>query len=158
MRNTGFTLVEMMVTVAVLSILAGIGVPGMSQLIAQSRVTAAANDLQLALQHARSAAATQRKTVTVCAIAAQKCAEETEDWSPGWQTREDSETGPLVREHSLDGVTVTGTVPSFTYTSLGYLKVAAPQQLTFSANNEQAQRWLCVSPQGKATVKREPCA
>jgi len=52
----GLTLVEMLVVVAVLGVLIGIGVPSFLSLMEQNRVTSAANQLQASLHFARSTA------------------------------------------------------------------------------------------------------
>lgn len=63
----GFTLVELMVTVVVLSILMGVAIPSMTGLINANRLAGQANELVSALQVARSEAIRQNAGVTVCA-------------------------------------------------------------------------------------------
>ena len=55
-RSTGFTLIELMVTVAVAAILMGVAVPAMHSMIQNNRVTSAANSLIGAYNLARSEA------------------------------------------------------------------------------------------------------
>lgn len=66
-RPGGFTLIELMVTVAVIGILAVVGVPAMAGLINANRITAANENLTSALQLARSEAMRRGASVTVCA-------------------------------------------------------------------------------------------
>ena len=66
---TGFTLLELMITVTVAAILLGIGVPAFSDIIRNNRLTAAANDLLHSTQRARSEAVKRRAPVVVCASA-----------------------------------------------------------------------------------------
>lgn len=66
MRQAGFTLVEMMVVVAVLSILAAIAVPNMQAMINSSRLTAQSNNLIAELQLARSEAVRRNQAVLIC--------------------------------------------------------------------------------------------
>lgn len=66
-RPGGFTLIELMVTVAVIGILAVVGVPAMAGLINANRIAAANENLTSALQLARSEAIRRGASVTVCA-------------------------------------------------------------------------------------------
>ncbi len=62
----GFTLVELMVTLAVLGIVAMVAVPGMQALVNSNRLTGMAGELTAALQLARSEAIRRNAPVTVC--------------------------------------------------------------------------------------------
>ena len=53
----GFTLVELLVTVTVLGVLLGVGMPNLFNLIEQNRLTTDANNLVVSLNYARSEAA-----------------------------------------------------------------------------------------------------
>lgn len=70
-RQAGFTLVELMVTVAIAAILLGIGVPSFRALIENNRIAAASNDVVTALQYARSEAVKRGVLVDVCGTADQ---------------------------------------------------------------------------------------
>lgn len=70
-RQAGFTLVELMVTVAIAAILLGVGVPSFRTLIENNRIAAASNDVVTALQYARSEAVKRGVFVDVCGTADQ---------------------------------------------------------------------------------------
>ena len=65
----GFTLLEMLITLAVVGILLGLAVPNFSEMIRNTRLTSSANDLLRATQVARSEAVKRQLPVVVCATA-----------------------------------------------------------------------------------------
>ncbi|MFC3717078.1 GspH/FimT family pseudopilin [Luteimonas soli] len=62
----GFTLVELMVTLAVLTIIAVIAMPSFANLIRGNRLVSSANEMVALLQTARTSAISNRASVTVC--------------------------------------------------------------------------------------------
>lgn len=66
-HSAGFTLLELMITVAVAAILLGLGVPAFTDIIRNNRLTSAANDLLHSSQVARSEALKRQARVVVCA-------------------------------------------------------------------------------------------
>jgi len=87
-HSTGFTLLELMITVAVLAVLLGLGVPALTQFIRDNRLTAQTNALVGSLNLARAEAAKRGLPVAVCAATnAQPAAcagEDASDWANGW--------------------------------------------------------------------------
>jgi type IV fimbrial biogenesis protein FimT len=65
-RARGFTLVELMVTVAVAAILMAIATPSFTSIINSNRLTSAANEMVATLQTARMEAVRLNTTVKVC--------------------------------------------------------------------------------------------
>ncbi|MGF6691050.1 type IV fimbrial biogenesis protein FimT [Metapseudomonas resinovorans] len=80
-RN-GFTLIELMVVIAIVAILSSIGYPSFRELILNNRLTAQTNALLGTLQYARSEAVTQKREVTVCPSPDQATCDDTApaDW------------------------------------------------------------------------------
>ncbi|MDQ2735673.1 MAG: GspH/FimT family pseudopilin [Pseudomonadota bacterium] len=69
LRSRGFTLIEMLVTMAVIAILLTIVTPSLAALVSTSRTRAAQSELIASLSLARSEAAKRGKTVYVSATA-----------------------------------------------------------------------------------------
>lgn len=76
-HNKGFTLIEMMVTVAVLAIILGIGVPSFQGLIERNRVSTATDRLLATLASARSEAIRLGQAVNVLRLG--------DTWQNGWE-------------------------------------------------------------------------
>lgn len=81
-RGQGFTLVELMVTIAVLAILMAIAVPSFQNQSLSSRLRASANDLAAGVQLARSEAIKRNAVVQLCASSdGSSCGG---GWADGW--------------------------------------------------------------------------
>lgn len=65
MRARGFTLIELMVALAVAIVLMGIAVPSFFESTARARLQGAINELAIDLQYARSEAVRERAAVTL---------------------------------------------------------------------------------------------
>jgi type IV fimbrial biogenesis protein FimT len=68
-HREGFTLIELLVLMMVMALTLGIGVPAFVTMMANARMSAAANDLVSSLHAARSEASVRGRTVTLCASA-----------------------------------------------------------------------------------------
>lgn len=80
--NKGFTLVELMVTVAVLAIVIGIAIPNFNLTITNNRSVAIANEFADALSFARTQAVSRSSRVSICASnTGTSCAG---DWKDGY--------------------------------------------------------------------------
>ena len=65
-RQSGFNIIELMITVAVFGVLLGVGVPGIQAYIYNSRMTTQINSFSTTLAHARSEAIKLNTRVVVC--------------------------------------------------------------------------------------------
>ncbi len=107
--NRGFTVMELMITLAVLSVLVLVAVPNMTRLIESNRMMTAKNALIGSLQQARAdAAVTTRNTVLCPSENGRQCLT-TGDWSRGWLLyRDDNHNGrfdpveSLLLEHQME--------------------------------------------------------
>lgn len=108
-RISGFTLIELMVTVAVLAILVTVAIPNYQAFVVNSRMTAQANDFLASLNLARSEAVKRNAPVSMNAVGG--------DWASGWEIVDAG--GNVLKVHpalegasSLDGDATTITFQS----------------------------------------------
>jgi len=65
--SKAFTLVELLISIAILGVLLGIAVPGFGSLVDRNQQTTATHELLTTLNHARGLAITRRELISLCA-------------------------------------------------------------------------------------------
>jgi type IV fimbrial biogenesis protein FimT len=83
-RSRGVTLIELLTALTVLGVLMAIAAPSFRQFTANSRTTAATNQLVTALNMARSEALRRSSNVVVCTSSNQATCSGSTDWVDGW--------------------------------------------------------------------------
>lgn len=122
MKHSGFTLLELLIALIVLSILSGLAAPGLSGLLQSQQRLIAARELASGIRTARVAAITRNQQVSIQAF--------NENWSNGWQIIAEHNgqrpDGPVLVERLLDGkVRIVGNskvAQKLTFTGLGGLR------------------------------------
>lgn len=82
-RESGFTLIELMIAVGLTGLLLSMAVPALDQFTANARQTGAINDFVSSMHVARSTAITTNFRVTVCASSTRTNCEAV-SWDQGW--------------------------------------------------------------------------
>src|SRR4051812_39045895 len=81
----GFTLMELMITIAVAAILASIAVPSFATMQQNAARRTALNNFWHAIFLARSEAIKRNSVIAICKSSDGKnCSNSTDDWSDGW--------------------------------------------------------------------------
>ncbi|MBQ0796602.1 GspH/FimT family pseudopilin [Zhongshania sp.] len=109
-RQRGYTLLELMVTLGIVAILAGVAVPSFNGFIQTQRLRSAANDLTTSFNLARSESV--KRNVDVLMAPSQVL------WSDGWLVKL-GDGSTLYESAKLNGVDVTASANSFTFQSNG---------------------------------------
>lgn len=163
--SLGFTLMELVGTVLILSILLGIAAPSVYSLIENNRATAAANKLVASLNGARTSAVSRRRNVTICTsgdglVCRSGSDADYKNWHAGWLAKLEA-TGEV-----LD--VVDGLVSTFELTSpnnaLQFDASGATTaggiitfQLSIPSCSGDKEREIEVSTTGRISVERTLC-
>ena len=83
-RNAGFTLIELVTTMSVLVILAGIAAPSFVAFLERQRASAAMNSLMTHMALARMSAISRNRRAVLCPSSNGDECETSTDWSAGW--------------------------------------------------------------------------
>lgn len=159
----GFTLVELMITLAVLAIILGIALPNFSELMRANRAQTQANLLLKSLNLARSEAIKRGAAVRVSALS-------NGNWHLGWRVWSDSngngsfDNAELLRlSPAWSGTeTLTSLVTEVIFTSGGGLAgMAAGASNNFAFNVGDGycryERIITINAVGRATVTPKGC-
>ena len=82
--STGYTLLELMITLTVAGILMGVAVPSFTSVIDSNRLTTYANDLVTSLNFARSEAIKRNLRVSLCKSSTGSSCNISNNWAQGW--------------------------------------------------------------------------
>lgn len=82
-KKSGFTLLELLITLALISIVMAVGIPSMTEFIKNDRLSTQINTLVGHLAYARSQAVTSHLPVVVCASDNQTSCSSA-NWADGW--------------------------------------------------------------------------
>ncbi len=161
-KEKGFSLLELMMTLVVLAILLGIGVPSFQSLMESSRLRSVTYDLNTAVQLARSEAISRRQTAAACRAnaAGTACDFTNNDWSGGWlvvlQNGADLATPAnvqVVRGWGAIELAAFGAAQGFVFNRSGLAQAAA----SIDISNNRDSRCLNINIGGSVSVKGEAC-
>lgn len=143
---SGFTLVDLVVALAIAAILLSLAAPAFSAFIASQRASSAATDLYAALAIARSEATKRNTNVTLLHA--------TGGWQNGWVVADPAIGGRNVLSHgALASAVVTGP-DTVVYQRSGRIRGTAPTfTLTVSAGPAMATRCVSTDVSGRPYIQ-----
>jgi type IV fimbrial biogenesis protein FimT len=150
-RSSGFTLIELMVTLAVLGIVIGIAVPSFAELIRNNRAESQSSSVVNAFSVARSEAVKRGTTVTVAPLTAGT------SWSGGWDVKAGTEV--LRTFQALEGASLSG-ASGVQFNSRGQLvagTAAATLEYRVGADSCRYERDIKVNMVGRVSVAKRAC-
>lgn len=148
--SVGFTLIELMVTIAIAAIFAALAFPSFRDFIAGQRVKTASYDISYMLTGARSEALKRNLNVIV--------APETGGWQNGW-TITAGVGGPAIGQHeAFADLTITGPAVSVIYNSSGRLTgLVTPFNVSSSVSGNLSSRCISIDLSGLPNSKSGAC-
>ena len=159
-QMNGFTLYELMITMAVAGIILSFGVPGFTSFIQNNRAATHTNDLVTALNLGRSEATRRGAPVVVCTSLDGATCSASNDWSDGWVVR--TSTGQVLRvwaARSGGAGVLTGNVSQIQFQARGSLTAGIVPQLQIrlpDCAGDQG-RDVSVNVAGRISVNRVAC-
>lgn len=174
-RHKGFTVVELLITIVVVSILLATGVPSILQMVKNNRVTMQANKLVTSVQLGRNEAVKRGTRTTVCAAntTLDDCAGSS-NWANGWivfsnldnDSTADTGTGACLEtedcimrtSEGINNSTLTGSDNAIHFLPTG-LTDNGPVTFTLTANDceKEQERSIIVTLQGHTTIASQAC-
>ncbi len=143
-------MIELMVTVAIVAILASIGAPSFKQLIANQRMNSVRAEFFSSIVRARSEAIKLNRDVTL--------QQATGGWANGWTVVNPNAAGPAFEIHgALNGVAITTTASSLVFMSNGRLRAAAAPTFQLSATGSSSVSCVSLDLGGRPNQKRTAC-
>jgi type IV fimbrial biogenesis protein FimT len=168
-HSKGFTLLELVIIIAILGITMAFAAPGLGTMISNNRISAAINDFVAAQQLAKAEAASRVNPTTLCKrnVAGSDCVGGG-DWSAGWIVFSDNNGNAavdagetiLLRHEALDArITLGGTggvTTSITYQPSGTSSLTSTEVLIICDDRGFAQsaKGVLVTITGRGSVMK----
>jgi type IV fimbrial biogenesis protein FimT len=147
--QTGFTLIELMMALAIGGILLTLAVPSFNATMRSNRLTSYANNLVTAFNLARSEAIERRSTITVCSSSDQATCTNS-SWSDGWIVMNPTTNEVLRIFDPMKGnPTITRAANSVTYTSQGFINGGVAVSIKVCMDSGQQGRQIDVTATGR---------
>lgn len=151
-RMQGLTLIELMITVSIAAILAGLAAPSFHSMMLNQRIRSASSDLAMDLTLARSEAIKQNGSISMSSTSG------TTAWQNGWGIT-DASSNVIKTQGAYTSLTITATTNNVVYNRSGRSAGAeASFEVTAASSGDSVQpRCITVSLTGQPAVKKGSC-
>jgi type IV fimbrial biogenesis protein FimT len=136
-RSRGFTLIEMLVTLAIFAVLLMIAIPSMRPFLQSQSVKNASMDINSTVALARSEAIKRNATVDVTANSAT-------DWSRGWVVSQTTPAATIRKQPALNNIVITSSSGSFSFDGNGRM-TSTGSTFTIKPLNKTGSQPLCLT-------------
>jgi type IV fimbrial biogenesis protein FimT len=147
-RSAGFTLMELITTVAILGVLAAMAAPSMAEMVAKQRVKSTASELYLALMRARSEAIKRNADIILSPAPT---------WAIGWSIPNPADSANPIASYSAPKNAVITGPTSVTFTSSGRVRGSAGVSFAVSSTGTTTKHCVSLDLSGRATHKATEC-
>jgi len=148
-RQAGFSLIEIMIVVAIMIVLAGVGVPAMQEMVVNQRIKSATSDLFASILRARSEAIKRNVNVSM---------NPSTSWSTGWTVPSPVAGEPaLLNLSNRASITIAGPANGITFTPAG--RLTGTSNVTFSVSaTKGTPRCITIDLGGRPNVQPHSCS
>lgn len=145
----GFTLVEVVVVIAIIGILTSMAVPSFVEFTRNQRIRAASSDMFVTLVSARSEALKRNTSVTIVPVSSA-------NWGLGWSIANPAGGDALETVRAFTGVNGSGPT-GVTYLSSGRVSGTTAPAFEFSASGSTVKRCVSVDLSGRPRATATAC-
>ncbi len=162
-KTSGFTVVELLVSMAIAAVLIGVGLPAFNGFIVQQRLTADANSFAGAIAYARSESTRRGRTVSLQAMGS----DNSNEWGEGYCVVEgnpgDCNSNLRIYDaaslSTINGQGALDGVSTLSFNGRGLFTLGATGQLDLCSNDtlEDPGRQLDISVIGRLNISELDC-
>lgn len=149
-RERGFTLIELMIALVIAAILLAAGIPSFKTIMANNRISAATNEISIALNLARSEAIKRGAQVDVTQASG--------GWSKGITVELSDGTDLRVLAGSAGSINITGSVTKISYYSTGLASTTATFSICDDDRTGETGRQITVTATGRISLSNKTCS